>query len=113
MATTITPGDRQYLSVLHRQLKRGDAVKCHPSWVLKALDGLEATEIRAEKAERERDALAQKFAEVSDKMSGHNPPRSISHACDVCPAGSDIEMEGVTCEVRLLEWASQQTTCAL
>lgn len=51
MATTITPGDRQYLSVLHRQLKRGDAVKCHPSWVLKALDGLEATEIRAEKAE--------------------------------------------------------------
>lgn len=63
---------------------------------------------RAEKAEAERDALAHKFAEVSDRMNGHNPPPTFCHACDVCPANSDTEMEGVTCEVRLLEWASTE-----
>lgn len=63
---------------------------------------------RAERAEAERDVLAHKFAEVSDKMNGHNSPRSFCHACNICPATSDMEMEGVTCEVRLLQWAAQE-----
>lgn len=63
---------------------------------------------RVEKAEMERDALARKFADVSDKMSGGNPPPTFCHACNICPANSDIEMEGATCEVRLLEWASAE-----
>lgn len=63
---------------------------------------------RAEKAEAERDALARKFADVSDKMSGGNPPPTFCHACNICPANFDIEMEGVTCAVRLLEWASAE-----
>lgn len=63
---------------------------------------------RAEKAEAERDALAHKFAEVSDCMNGHNPPLTFCHACGICPANSDSEMEGLTCEVRLLEWAATE-----
>lgn len=63
---------------------------------------------RAESAEAERNALARKFAEVSDRMNGHNPPPTLCHACNICPANSDIEMEGVTCEVRLLEWAAAE-----
>lgn len=63
---------------------------------------------RVEKAEAQRDAMARKFSEVSDIMNGHNPPPSFCHACNICPAGSDSEMEGVTCEVRLLAWAKVQ-----
>ncbi len=63
---------------------------------------------RIEQAEAERDLLANKMADISDKMNGWNPPPTFCHACNICPANSDDEMEGVTCEVRILEWAQKE-----
>ncbi len=61
------------------------------------------TEIERVKAERE--LLANKMSDICKKMSGFLPYPSFCHACNICPIDGDDEMEGVTCEVRILEWA--------
>lgn len=93
----------------------GDCGRCHtetcgPRLVATAIYNthVKPLEDALSKFEAERDALAHKFAEVSDSVNGHNPAPTFCHACNICPANSDSELEGVTCEVRLREWASAE-----
>ncbi len=60
-----------------------------------------------ERVKAERDLLVNKMVDISDKMDGRNPTPTFCHACNICSADSDDEMEGVTCEIRILEWARQ------
>lgn len=64
---------------------------------------------RAVEAERQRDKLAEKLADISDKMSsGVKPETVFCKACGICPEDEDVDIEGVTCWHALIKWAAQK-----
>ncbi len=64
-------------------------------------------EARAKHAEAERDFLAEKLADISDKMNrGCNPETVFCVACGICQV-SDFVMEGRTCLGSILEAARE------
>lgn len=60
--------------------------------------------IAAVAAEGERDWLAEKLADIADKMNGIDAPKSFCAACNICPVG-DHEMEGEMCLEQICEAA--------
>ncbi len=65
-------------------------------------------EARAEKAERERDWIANKMTDISTRMNaGCSPETSFCRACNICPLEGDSDLEGYTCWHAIMDAAQE------